>query len=111
VQQQQQLGEGSALPAAAAGVDSSSSSQAAGPKWDKVQLARQQQQQQRQGPRRGFGVGEGGKPSWSLMPFGGKPQDIYMELVDAVLQVGFRGPALGFRGAAGLGSGVLLMVF
>jgi hypothetical protein len=61
-----------------------------GPKWDKVQLVRQQQQQQRQqqqqGTWRGFGV-EGSKPSWSAMPFGGKPQDIYMELVDAVLQV------------------------
>jgi hypothetical protein len=58
-------------------------------KWDKVQLMRQQQQQQQrqqQGARRGFGV-EGSKPSWSAMPFGGKPQDIYMELVDAVLQV------------------------
>jgi hypothetical protein len=58
------------------------------PKWDKVQLVRQQQRQQQQGARRGFGVGaDAGKPSWSALPFGGKPQDIYMELVDAVLQV------------------------
>jgi hypothetical protein len=70
---------------------------AAGSNWGKVlpgklqqQQARQnaaQQQQQRRRGRRAL-LGQGGRRTWAAMPFGSKPHDIYMELVDAVIQVG-----------------------
>jgi hypothetical protein len=53
------------------------------------QQARQQavQQQKRRGRRQ---LGQAGKRTWAAMPFGAQPHDIYMELVDAVIQVGLQ---------------------
>jgi hypothetical protein len=52
------------------------------------QQAKQQavQQQQRRRGRRQLGQGDG-RRTWAAMPFGAQPHDIYMELVDAVIQV------------------------
>jgi hypothetical protein len=71
---------------------------AAGASWGRVmpgklqqqQQARQQavQQQKRRGRRQ---LGQAGRRTWAAMPFGAQPHDIYMELVDAVIQVGLRG--------------------
>jgi hypothetical protein len=98
----QGVGSGASAPAPAA---------AAGdrPRWGTVQRGsskqqRQQRKQQQQqqaladgdsgsagtgvrSARRRLEPGGVGQRSWSALPFGAAPQDIYMELVDAVLQV------------------------
>lgn len=62
-----------------------------GSMWGKVPKQQQQRQQQgkqrQQRPKNRQGQ-QAGRRLWPALPFGVQPQDIYMELVDAVLQVG-----------------------
>lgn len=60
-----------------------------GTSWGKVQKQQQQGKQlQKQRPRdRQQQQQQQGRRIWPALPFGVQPQDIYMELVDAVLQV------------------------
>ncbi|WIA17457.1 hypothetical protein OEZ85_014302 [Tetradesmus obliquus] len=86
-------GGGGSATAAAAAADGSSEGaedEAEGPSWGRVlpgKLQQQQQARQQQQQRRGRrALGQGGGRGWAAMPFGSRPHDIYMELVDAVLQ-------------------------
>ncbi|KAF6257282.1 hypothetical protein COO60DRAFT_26268 [Scenedesmus sp. NREL 46B-D3] len=97
---------GGQLPAGSPASTGRLAGAAAGASWGRVvpgklqqqQQARQQavQQQRRPGRRQ---LGQAGRRTWAAMPFGAQPHDIYMELVDAVMQ----GPSTqqGDRAAAG----------
>lgn len=70
-----------------AGTSLAVSASAAGGGWGKVKKPQRQQNKQQQGVKSRKPLIQG-KRMWPALRFGAQPQDIYMELVDAVLQVG-----------------------